>query len=336
MTAATPEPLIRALFADLADGEFHSGEQLALQHQVTRGGIWKAVGNLRLLGLPIEAVPNRGYRLAAGVTPLAVDAILSAVAPQNRRRVASCTVLWSADSTNSTLLETPAARCGDFHILLAENQLAGRGRRGRSWLAPLGSGLCLSIGFGVDTLPRDFGGLTLAVGVAVRAAATAGGAHGLAIKWPNDLVCGQQKLGGILTELRAEAGGPAWVVVGIGLNFLLPADAVQSLASAGAPPGDLRSLGLTDDRNQLAARIIDHCIAAIDLFLAEGLAPFQTPWREHDALCGKPVRVAAAGNDFAGQACGIDASGALVVSTPSGPVTVMAGDVSVRAGREAV
>ncbi len=332
MTPATPEPLVRALFADLADGEFHSGAQLAAQHQVTRSGVWKAIGNLRLLGLPVKAVRNRGYRLADGVTPLSAAAILAQIAPLRRERVFKCTVLWSADSTNSTLLESPAARPGEFHVLFAENQQAGRGRRGRSWLAPLGSGLCLSLGFGVESLPRDFGGLTLAVGLAVRAAATEGGASGLAIKWPNDLVCGRSKIGGILTELRAEAGGPAWVVVGIGLNYLLPGVVAKSLQDNGAVAGDLRSLGLTDDRNKLAARIVDSCIAAVELFLRQGLAPFQSRWREFDVLSGQSVHVAAAaGNSFDGQACGIDDSGALLVSTSNGQVAVLAGDVSVRA-----
>ena len=239
-------------------------------------------------------------------------------------------MLWSTASTNSVLLEADTVRPGSMYILLAENQLAGRGRRGRSWQAPLGGSLCLSCGFGVDALPRDFGGLTLVIGLAVLAALRAGGTQDLALKWPNDIVSGVNKIGGILTELRAEAGGPAWVVCGIGLNVQLPPEAAAALARAGALAGDLKSLGLRDDRNRLAARIIDQCADDIELFLAQGLAPFQARWRQHDALLGKQVCVERAGVSTNGIANGIDAGGALQLSTAAGPVTVIAGEVSVR------
>ena len=122
------------------------------------------------------------------------------------------------------------------------------------------------------------------------------------------MVSGLRKIGGILTELRAEAGGPAWVVCGIGLNVALPAAL-------------------------LAARVLEHCIDDITLFLNQGLAPFQARWREHDTLLGRQVRVESAGRVFQGRACGIDESGALLVDTVSGRTAVVAGEVSVRPDR---
>ena len=326
-------PLIRALFAALADGGLHSGADLAAAHGVTRGGVWKAIENLRQLGLPVLAVPNRGYRLAQAVAPLSAPHILSQLRPEHRARIEDCTVLWSAGSTNSLLLAMSATRPGMLRVLLAENQQAGRGRRGRAWQAALGSGLSMSLGFGVDALPRDFGGLTLVVGLAVLSALTAAGAQPLAVKWPNDMVSGPRKIGGILTELRAEAGGPAWVVCGIGLNIALPAAMLAALERQGALAGDLRSLGLRDDRNSLVVRVLGHCIDDIALFLNQGLAPFRERWREHDALLGRQVQVESAGRVIHGRACGIDESGALLLDAAAGHTAVVAGEVSVTADR---
>lgn len=335
MSPATgSEPLGRALFAALADGGLHSGADLAAAHGVTRGGIWKAIENLRLLGLPVLAVPNRGYRLAQPVAPLSAQAILAQLHAAHRARIEDSEVLWSAGSTNSLMLERSATRPGTLRVLLAENQQSGRGRRGRAWRSALGSGLSLSFGFGVDALPRDFGGLTLVVGLAVLSALTAAGARPLAVKWPNDMVSGPRKVGGILTELRAEAGGPAWVVCGIGLNVAMPEALRAALERAGALTGDLRSLGLHDDRNTLAARVLGNCIDDTTLFLDQGLAPFQARWREHDALRGRQVEVESAGRRLRGRACGIDESGALLVDTASGRTAVVAGEVSVRPDRE--
>jgi BirA family transcriptional regulator, biotin operon repressor / biotin---[acetyl-CoA-carboxylase] ligase len=244
-------------------------------------------------------------------------------------------VLWTVGSTNSLLLEANNVSPGMLRVLLAENQLAGRGRRGRSWQAPLGGGLCLSLGFGVDALPRDFGGLTLVIGLAVLAALRAAGARNLALKWPNDIVRGPCKIAGILTELRAEAGGPAWVVCGIGINVRLPSDAAAAMASAGVHAGDLASLGLRDDRNQIAARVIDQCADDIAQFLAHGLAAFQQRWRQNDALSGKRVHVEQAGVSIEGIASGIDAGGALQLLTDKGLTSIIAGDVSVRPTQEA-
>ena len=87
---------------------------------------------------------------------------------------------------------------------------------------------------------------------------------------------------------------------------------------------------MRDDRNTLAARVLEHCLDDITLFLNQGLAPFRARWREHDALLGRQVQVEIAGRVFRGRACGIDESGALLVDTVSGRTAVVAGEVSVR------
>lgn len=322
--------LAQTLFADLADGEFHSGEALARARNVTRAGVWKAIEQLRELGLPLEAAPNRGYRLTLPTEALSAPRIRAELDAPTRARIDDVHVVWSIDSTNSALMSAAAGAPGRLSVLLAENQHAGRGRRGREWQAPLGGSLCLSLGFAVESMSAEFGALTLAIGLAVREAAIDCGARGILLKWPNDLLAGENKVGGILTELRAEAGGPAWVVCGIGLNCWIAPSALQTLRAAGATPGDLLAAGLTAGRNRLAARILARAVQTIDRFLSQGFAPFVDDWRDLDALRGQPVRVVSAAGESVGIAAGIDGSGALLLDTPSGRRAVVAGDVSVR------
>ncbi len=133
------------------------------------------------------------------------------------------------DSTNRHLLATPPP-VGALNVCIAEYQTAGRGRRGRGWNVPLGGGICLSAGWQFAGMPAELAALTLAVGVVVRRVLKRIAGLEIALKWPNDLVFDERKLGGILLELAAEAHGGAHVVAGIGLNVALPAELLPSLS----------------------------------------------------------------------------------------------------------
>src|SRR6185437_11595237 len=147
-----------------------------------------------------------------------------------RRRVKSLDVVWSVDSTNTVLLSRPGVPNGFSEVMLAEYQTAGRGRRGKPWVAPPGGSICLSFSWNFRGVPEDLGSLGLVIGVCeLRALRTLGVAHAK-LKWPNDLLVEDQKLGGILIELRAESDGPAYVVVGIGVNVALGAPLLAQIA----------------------------------------------------------------------------------------------------------
>src|SRR6185437_7262282 len=220
-------PLVPQLFRHLAAGKFRSGAALAQQLGVSRNAIWKAVRALRELGVAIHAVPHRGYRFAVPCEPLEPVAIQAALSPQVRRRIRRLEAVWSAESTNAALLARKEIPPELADVLVAEYQTAGRGRLGRRWLAPPGGSICLSIGWSFPEVPPDLAALGLAVGVcalrAVRAHLTHEGLGetapsrestqpGLALKWPNDLILDDRKLGGILIELRSESAGPTYVV----------------------------------------------------------------------------------------------------------------------------
>lgn len=324
--------LAQQIFRRLGDGEFASGQALAAEFGVTRSAIWKAVHVLADAGVPVEAVSNRGYRVS-GVAPLDGAGILARLPADARERITRCEVAWSLPSTNAALLAAREPPAGEAHVLLAEQQTAGRGRRGRQWVAPLGGAVCLSIAWTFPELPRDLAALSLVVGVCALRAFPACGVTGLALKWPNDLVAGGRKLGGILIEMRAESAGPVAVVIGIGVNVALGAQARAQVAAAGNAAIDVAELGGTVDRNGLAAGLIGEIVTALPGFAAQGLAPFAAEWRNADALRGLPVSVTRDAAVEIGIARGIDAAGALLVETPAGLRRFVAGEVSVRAQR---
>ena len=325
-------PLAARVFTRLADGRFHSGEALARHLDVSRSAVWKAVGSLRALGAELEAVRNRGYRLHAATEPLAAAAIRAHLPRDVRGQVARLETVWSIASTNSALLERRGPESGASEVLLAEYQSAGRGRRGRAWLAPPGGAICLSLSWMFRELPPDLGALGLVIGVCALRALNALGAHGASLKWPNDLLLNERKLAGVLIDLRAEAGGPAYVVIGIGLNVALGEPLLRKIAQAGLPATDLVGAGLaTGSRNRIAAALIGACVRGLAGFEREGLKSCMEEWRGADALRGRPVEVRTVeGTTSRGLARGIDVHGALIVETPQGVRRFISGDATVR------
>jgi BirA family transcriptional regulator, biotin operon repressor / biotin---[acetyl-CoA-carboxylase] ligase len=331
-TAARGAPALAAqVFAQLADGRFHSGEDLARTLQVSRSAVWKAVGTLKVLGATLEAVRNRGYRLAESGEPLDARRIRRHLDAEVRARVKQLETTWSIDSTNSALLKRASPAPGTSDVLLAECQSAGRGRRGRTWVAAPGGALCLSLNWTFPAVPEDLGALGLVIGVCVLRALRQLRVQGLQLKWPNDLLVQGRKLGGVLIELRAETAGPAFVVIGIGLNVALGAEALKEIAASGTAATDLRRAGLADaGRNAVAAAVIGQCVHGLLEFEQGSLKPFIGDWRQADALEGKAVNVNGADGVASGMARGIDVHGALLLETREGVQRFIAGDVTVR------
>ena len=325
------EPLVAQLFAGLADGRFHSGEELAQRLGVSRSAVWKAATSLRELGATVHAVRNRGYRLAHSSEALDAVKIRDRLAHDVRDHVRHIEALWSTPSTNTRLLERPNPAAGTSEVCLAEYQSAGRGRRGRSWLAPPGGALCFSLSWTFREVPADFGALSLVMGVCALRVLKSLEVAGVALKWPNDLMAGDGKLGGVLIELRAESAGPACVIVGIGINVALGREVLKQIAATGTVASDLASAGYgTLSRNALAAALTAACLRGLRYYERDGLRPFIDEWCAADALRGRPVTVSAGDETTRGLARGIDLHGALLVETPEGVRRFISGDVTVR------
>lgn len=323
--------LTERVFGALADAEFHSGEELAKALGVSRSAIWKAAHKLRTLGSTLHAVRNRGYRLVGAGEPLDGARIRDGISRSLRSRVRHLEVAWTVASTNTVLLERSAPPLGNCDVALAEFQSAGRGRRGRTWLAPPGGAVCMSLSWSFAQLPRDVGSLSLAIGVCVLRALRRLGVPELQLKWPNDVLLGDGKLGGILIELRAEAAGPACAVIGIGLNVALGAALMAQISATGLAAADLTTAGIARPaRNAIAAQMIDACVAGLLDFEREGLRAFMEEWRRADALRGRTVTVLNGEERTRGLARGVDATGALLVEAPQGVRKFVSGEVSVR------
>ena len=154
------------MFQRLDDRSFQSGEALAADLDVTRAAVWKAVEQLRELGVALDAQSSKGYRLAAGVSALAPERIEALLAADVRERIESLLVEWTLESTNTRLLEALPPRAGMAAVVLAEHQTGGRGRRGRAWIAPPGGAICLSLAWQYPDMPADLSALSLVVGLA--------------------------------------------------------------------------------------------------------------------------------------------------------------------------
>jgi BirA family biotin operon repressor/biotin-[acetyl-CoA-carboxylase] ligase len=314
----------------LADGAMHSGAELAARLGVTRATVWNLVGELREKGVEIASIDRRGYRLPAPIELLDAAAMRRSTAGAELPE--DIEVVFEIDSTNVELFErAPRERPG---VLFAELQTSGRGRRGRHWLAPFGSGLTFSVAWTYRETPADLQALTLALGVAVAGALHELGAADARLKWPNDLVTPRGKLGGLLTQLRHESGGPAYVVSGLGLNLRLPGSlGADANITPALPPTDLHaSIGELPARNAIAALLAASMTAAFAEFGRSGFSAFIERWRAIDALYDRPVRVQQGGQWSDGIARGVDRDGALLVERSDGCLRVHSGDVSVRSG----
>ncbi len=317
--------------------QFLSGADLALKFSVTRAAIWKAVQQLQELGTEVEALPRRGYRLALPSSPLDAESIKRLLPAQTLQHLHHGECLGQIESSNSQLMQRDAPPPGQFDFLTAEYQTAGRGRRGRSWLAPPGGALCLSWSWAFAQLPPQPGALSLGIGIAAIRALRSLGVHSAQLKWPNDLVTPQGKLGGILLEMRAEMAGPARVVIGIGLNVALPKLIVQQVQqlqrpeTPALPTTDLASLNATPpQRAALAAALLHQGLEVVQQFEKEGMAPFVDEYLALDALNKRPVRVSAGNQTLEGIAMGINTDGSLKLKVADQWHSIASGDVSVR------
>ncbi len=332
-----PAHLLQRLAAARASEQgvplFVSGAALAADFGVTRSAIWKAINRLRALGTEIDAITHRGYRLVLPATPLATDGVLSRLAPATRARLRDGQCVPDTDSTNSALLKRAAPAPGQFDFLTAEFQSAGRGRRGRNWLAAPGGAVCLSWSWCFAGHAAQLGALSLATGVAVLRALDSLGMRGARLKWPNDLTTTQGKLGGILIEMRSEAAGPVQVVIGLGLNVALGQTARAQIDQLGHTATDLVELAGNSSpppREALVAALLDHGVAALAQFAHAGLAPFLAEYRAADSLAGRAVQIHGGHDVASGTARGIDDDGALQVEHAGRIHRIIAGEVSVR------
>lgn len=235
-----------------------------------------------------------------------LDAAAIAVPGVQTRVVARC------GSTNDLALEAAPPV-----LIAADTQTAGRGRRGRRWHSSPGAGITFSLGCRVDRPARELAALSLVAGVATARALRALGVH-VKLKWPNDLMLGGAKLGGILVETR----GGDHAVIGVGINYA-PAGALA--AKVRRPIAFLRT---PVPRNEVIRRVARALVEAIGEFERRGLDAVRAEWQAMDAHAGQRLRVRLAdGRVMSGTAGGLAPDGSLQLRTRKGVHAVHSGRV---------
>ncbi len=313
------------VLALLADGRWHTGPQLAQNLGVSRAAINKQVHKAVALGLDIQSVRGRGYRLTQAYEPLREAAIREALSSAASQSLAEITVLGSVDSTNNYLLQNSHATSGQ--VCFAEHQSGGRGRRGRPWISPYGSNLYFSLAWGFAQTPPGLGALSLAIGIEL---ATILRTHGVEVclKWPNDLYLEGRKLGGILIEHRGEVAGGSRIIVGVGLNISMAPDQAVSIDQPWTALA--QHMTLLPSRNLLAAQALDAVVRALNNFQSQGFAVYRKRWQALDIAYEQRVEVDMCNERFTGKATGVATDGALLVDCDGSLKRIYAGELSLR------
>ncbi len=313
----------------LADGQTHSGEELGRALGISRAGIWKRLQALEPLGLFIDSVKGSGYRLPGGLQLLEKESILGYLEDDVRIRLMhSLTLFNEIDSTNTWLLQNSL---GKGRVCLTERQSDGRGRRGRQWFSPYGKNLYLSLSWSWSEGISVIQGLSLAIGVEIAEMLRDLGLVGVELKWPNDIVHQQRKLGGILIELAGGVSEDCRVIVGIGLNVAMSDLPDARLAVIEQAWVDLKQLGLNIDRNHLAAALLNRLLPALEHYGKVGFSSYKERWESLNAHRLQDVRLETALRPpMEGRVLGVDEQGGLRLATTAGEVVVSGGEISLR------
>ncbi|MDY0923857.1 bifunctional biotin--[acetyl-CoA-carboxylase] ligase/biotin operon repressor BirA [Leclercia sp. CFBP8987] len=308
------------LIAILADGDFHSGEQLGEHLGMSRAAINKHIQTLRDWGVDVFTVPGKGYSLPEPVQLLNESFIHSQIADN------SVAVLPVIDSTNQYLLDRlNELQSGDSCV--AEYQQAGRGRRGRKWFSPFGANLYLSMYWRLEQGPAAAIGLSLVIGIVLAEVLQSLGADDVRVKWPNDLYLKDRKLAGILVELTGKTGDAAQIVMGAGINLVMRNVQADDINQGWI---NLQEAGIAIDRNVLAVQVINELRHSLRIFEQEGLAPFLPRWEKLDNFVHRPVKLIIGDKEIYGTSRGINEQGALMLEQDGVIKPWVGGEISLR------
>ncbi len=318
-------PRLLAVLGRLDADRFVSGEAIARALDCSRAAVHGLIRQAAAFGVHVQSVRGRGYRLSRPLELLDEAWLAGELAPLGLNVLC----LPEVDSTNAHLLHLAQTDAPHGTLLAAEWQTAGRGRRGRHWLSPLGAGLTFSLLWRFRRPLAQLSGLSLAVGVALARAMRALGARGIGLKWPNDVLLGEGKLAGILIELSGDMLGPAAAVIGVGVNVR---GGEQLTGQVGIPVADLETAcGRRLDRNQVLIALMQALVPALTEFDHAGFASMREAWMDLHAWQDRQVAVLQVdGRLLTGRAAGVDDAGALLLDTGAGVLPILAGEVSLR------
>ncbi len=316
----------------LAEERFRSGEELGERLEISRAAVWKYIKKIEQLGVGVESVKGKGYRLKNKVNLLDHRKIQSLFVPEAAIEIKALDVFASISSTNNYLMQKENIK---GHVCLAEMQTAGRGRRGRAWVSPFAQNIYLSMGWCFESGVSAVKGLSLAVGVSVINALAEHLESEFKLKWPNDIVIhaknqqGYQKLAGVLIELRGDLSGFCELIIGVGINYSMHsgADVIDQ------PWIDLQSLseGKLPDRSLLVASILNHLSELLVNYEQRTFAFYRKQW---ESLCihqNQLVCLSQADKLIEAKYFGLTDDGALILIKETGEKLIFdGGEISIR------
>ncbi len=311
------------------EGKFLSGEAIAEKLNISRSSVWKSVSQLRRQGCEITAVTNKGYMLAKGGNVLSADAIRSFLASD----VYKIEVRDSVPSTNSEVKLLAENGAPEFIVLAANNQTNGRGRRGRNFYSPAGSGLYMSILLRPQTAAEKALGITTCAAVACARAIEKVSGRRTMIKWVNDIYIDEKKVCGILTEASVdfEGGGLNYAVLGIGINVLPPQGGFpKDIENRAGSVFENTDSGGGTLRAKTAAAILDE-FSAVYLRLVNGTADAEIldEYRRRSLVTDRNINIIYPDRTEKAKAIGIDDDFRLIAEKENGEtVRLGSGDVS--------
>jgi BirA family transcriptional regulator, biotin operon repressor / biotin---[acetyl-CoA-carboxylase] ligase len=268
---------------------------------------------------------------------LDVEAIRQHASGPDIEKRANIKAFAEIDSTNSYLMRMPRPAPGTVNIAVTSNQTAGRGRHGKTWQSPPGSGICMSAAYTFISQPADLPALTLALGLAAVDALEELGARNLELKWPNDLVALDGKLGGILTEVQNQSGTGVTVVAGLGINLDLPGKLDFGMETDWARRVvDLKRVCNCVPRYEMVAgTMTTHLLRAFADYEVSGFAAIAERWSRYDWLLGREITIDTGQAQFSGRGAGVANDGALLIDTPDAGIRrITSGTIVIAGSRE--
>lgn len=311
------------LIKQLANGEFHSGQDLGELVGVSRSAISNHIKYLCDIGLDVFSVKGRGYRLSHPIELLDKVKILKLLGHDTQDLVKIVNII---NSTNTYVKERLEQLPKGF-VCISEAQTNGRGRRGKTWVSPFGSSIYMSMAWNFEGGYQSMVGLSLVVGISINRALKSIGVHTCKLKWPNDVYHDFKKLAGILVEVEGQVGAEVRAVIGIGININLP----NTTDGIDQPFIDLTRITQTAvDRNELIAQIIISLTAMLKEFELVGLVPFLAEWKEADLFYNEHVYLESGADRIHGISKGINENGALLLEKAGKITPHHGGEISVR------
>lgn len=296
----------------LNDGAVHAGSDIAETLAISRTAVWKIIQRLKKYHVDIHS-QHQGYQLTSPLILFDKKKIESLV---DRSKI-TMEIFEHIPSTNNYLKEKYPLK--NNHFCISEYQSKGRGRLGRAWASPFGRNIYCSFRYVFNKDIGEIAGLSLVVGILIARAL-----EGLSptlkpqLKWPNDIYVNNQKMGGILIDLMAEANGHCTAIIGIGLNVNMKDEGSKDIDQ---PWTSLEhALNEKLDRNSVVAQLMQSIVGGIEVFHEKGMEPFLSEWQRYDLLLNQEVSLTMGKQAISGIAKGVNSHGYLLLELPSGNI----------------